>query len=191
MHLERIEVSGFRGIRRLSLTLDELTTLIGENTWGKSSLLDALSVMLPANGQPYQFELQDFHVDYSISHPQTQDIQIILSFVASDAKEHRAGRYRNLKPVWREDDNGQHRIIYRVSGSRVQYNITTDYAFLDLDGNPIPIHHTEVLAKELMSLHPVIRLRDSRQFDRPFDSKNGVSSRVEKRINNTARRLMA
>ncbi|QSA20621.1 DUF2813 domain-containing protein, partial [Vibrio furnissii] len=72
MHLERIEVSGFRGIRRLSLTLDELTTLIGENTWGKSSLLDALSVMLPSNGQPYQFELQDFHVDYSISHPQTQ-----------------------------------------------------------------------------------------------------------------------
>ncbi len=39
MHLERIEIAGFRGIRRLSLTFDEITTLIGENTWGKSSLL--------------------------------------------------------------------------------------------------------------------------------------------------------
>ncbi len=46
MHLERIEIAGFRGIRRLSLTFDEITTLIGENTWGKSSLLDALSVVL-------------------------------------------------------------------------------------------------------------------------------------------------
>ncbi|MGU3842255.1 DUF2813 domain-containing protein, partial [Vibrio diabolicus] len=71
MRLERIEISGFRGIKRLSLSFDELTTLIGENTWGKSSLLDALSIALPANGSLYQFELKDFHVDYSISHPQT------------------------------------------------------------------------------------------------------------------------
>lgn len=47
MQLERIEISGFRGIKRMSLAFDELTTLIGENTWGKSSLLDALSVVLP------------------------------------------------------------------------------------------------------------------------------------------------
>ena len=39
MQLERIEISGFRGIKRMSLAFDELTTLIGENTWGKSSLL--------------------------------------------------------------------------------------------------------------------------------------------------------
>ena len=30
MHLERIEISGFRGIKRMSLTFDELV-LIGEN----------------------------------------------------------------------------------------------------------------------------------------------------------------
>ncbi len=33
MQLERIEISGFRGIRRMSLSFDEITTLIGENTW--------------------------------------------------------------------------------------------------------------------------------------------------------------
>ncbi len=47
MKLERIDISGFRGIKRLSLSLNDLTTLIGENTWGKSSLLDALCVVLP------------------------------------------------------------------------------------------------------------------------------------------------
>ncbi|MCG3722040.1 ATP-dependent endonuclease [Vibrio cincinnatiensis] len=191
MHLERIEILGFRGIRRLSLTFDELTTLIGENTWGKSSLLDALSIMLPPDGKPYPFELQDFHVDYALSHPQTQDIQIILSFVASDKQEHRAGRYRKLKPVWRQDENGYHRIIYRVNASRVQYEISTHYAFLDLEGEVIPVHDSEQLARLLMSLHPVIRLRDSRQFDRPFVDSNGKNARVEKRIHNTCRRLMA
>ena len=55
MLLERIEVSGFRGIKRLSLSFEQLTTLIGENTWGKSSLLDALSIALPVSGELHQF----------------------------------------------------------------------------------------------------------------------------------------
>lgn len=134
MHLERIEISGFRGIKRLSLAFDELTTLIGENTWGKSSLLDALSVVLPANGVPYQFEMQDFHVDYSIAHPQTQHLQIVLSFVSTDKNESRSGRYRKLRPIWVEDETGTKRIFYRISATRERYDITTRYLFLDLEG---------------------------------------------------------
>ncbi|MHC6529108.1 MULTISPECIES: ATP-dependent endonuclease [unclassified Vibrio] len=191
MQLDRVEISGFRGIRRLSLSFDELTTLIGENTWGKSSLLDALSVALPADGELYQFEMMDFHVDYSISHPQTQHLQIVLSLIASDRHELKAGRYRRIKPLWVEDQDGNHRIYYRISASRNLYDITTTYAFLDAKGNPKSLHHADKLAKELMSLHPVIRLRDSRRFDRPISSTDPVNARVEKRINNTCRRLMA
>lgn len=164
MHLERIEIAGFRGIRRLSLTFDEITTLIGENTWGKSSLLDALSVVLPADGTLYPFTLQDFHVDYSIADAQTQNLQIILVFAANDLHEPKAGRYRKLKPLWQTDEQGAQKIIYRISASRVKYDISTQYAFLDLEGNSLTLHHSEKLAQELMSLHPVIRLKDSRRF---------------------------
>ena len=191
MKLERIEIAGFRGIKRLSIAFDELTTLIGENTWGKSSLLDALSVALPPEGTPYSFEMPDFHVDYSIAHPQTQHLQIILSLVSTDKNEKHSGRYRKIKPVWVEDDQGANRIIYRLSGSREGYDIRTKYSFLDLEGNPLPLHHSEKLAQELMTLHPVIRLKDSRRFERPIVNGNGVSSRAEKRIDNTCRRLMA
>ncbi|KJY83904.1 ATP-dependent endonuclease [Vibrio galatheae] len=191
MKLERIEISGFRGIKRLSIAFDELTTLIGENTWGKSSLLDALSVALPPEGVPYQFEMTDFHVDYSIAHPQTQHLQIVLSLVSTDKHEVNAGRYRKIKPIWNHESPGASRIIYRLSASRDRYNIETHYTFLDLAGNPIKLHHSEKLAQELMSLHPVIRLRDSRRFERPFADTKDVNTRVEKRIDNTCRRLMA
>lgn len=194
MQLERIEISGFRGIKRMSLAFDELTTLIGENTWGKSSLLDALSVVLPADGVPYQFEMQDFHVDYSISHPQSQHLQIILALKANDKSELNAGRYRRLKPIWIEDEFGTFRIYYRISATLEQYETTTHYAFLDLEGNPLKLHHSEKLAQELMTLHPVIRLRDSRYFDRPFQvaqSGASINARAEKRIDNTCRRLLA
>lgn len=191
MHLERIEIAGFRGIRRLSLTFDQVTTLIGENTWGKSSLLDALSVALPTDGTLYQFTLADFHVDYSVADPQTQHLQIILIFNALDNHEPQAGRYRKLKPLWQTNQQGIPQIIYRISASRVQYQITTQYAFLDLAGNVLALHHSEQLAQELMSLHPVIRLKDSRRFERSIQSSNGSNARVEKRLSNTWRRLMA
>ncbi|WP_286300862.1 ATP-dependent endonuclease [Vibrio apostichopi] len=238
MQLERIEISGFRGIKRMSLAFDELTTLIGENTWGKSSLLDALSVVLPSDGVPYHFEMTDFHVDYSVSHPQSQHLQIVLALKANDKSELNAGRYRKLKPIWVQDEFGTYRIYYRISATLEQYETTTHYAFLGIDGNPLKLHHSEKLAQELMTLHPVIRLRDARHFDRPFNSKtinqnavvnggsngnanvisngngngthasngsaansngnsngngngNGRQARIEKRIDNTCRRLMA
>lgn len=191
MKLERIEISGFRGIKRLSIAFDDLTTLIGENTWGKSSLLDALCVALPPEGVPYQFEMTDFHVDYSIAHPQSQHLQIVLSLVSTEKQEIHAGRYRRIKPIWVDDPQNGYRIIYRLSASRDGHNITTRYSFLDANGNPLALHHSEKLAQELMSLHPVIRLKDSRRFERPIVNHKDVNTRIEKRIDNTYRRLMA
>ncbi|AUI88062.1 ATP-dependent endonuclease [Vibrio azureus] len=192
MRLERIEISGFRGIKRLSLSFDELTTLIGENTWGKSSLLDALSLALPANGQLYQFTMTDFHVDYSISSPQSQHLQIILCFKSLDKNEINAGRYRRIRPIWCLNQDNEHIIYYRLSATRLGNTITTKYAFLDTQGENLLLHDTERLARELMTLHPVIRLQDSRRFPQPLHISNeSKNARIEKRINNTCRRLIA
>ncbi|CAM3801472.1 ATP-dependent endonuclease [Vibrio aquimaris] len=191
MLLERIEISGFRGIKRLSIAFEELTTLIGENTWGKSSLLDALAVALPPKGIPYQFEMADFHVDYSVAHPQTQHLQIVLSLVSTDKKEINSGRYRKVRPVWIQNAQGTNKIIYCLSASRNGHEVKTRYSFLDNQGNTLPLHHSEKLAQELMTLHPVIRLKDSRRFERPINFNGDDNDRIEKRINNTCRRLMA
>ncbi|CSC88375.1 ATP-dependent endonuclease [Vibrio cholerae] len=118
-------------------------------------------------------------------------MQIILVFAANDLHEPKAGRYRKLKPLWQTDEQGAQKIIYRISASRVKYDISTQYAFLDLEGNSLTLHHSEKLAQELMSLHPVIRLKDSRRFEKSLANGNGKNARVEKRISNTWRRLMA
>lgn len=46
MFLQQIDIVNFRGIRQLSLTLDETTVLIGENNTAKSTILDALQICL-------------------------------------------------------------------------------------------------------------------------------------------------
>ena len=55
MILERVEIVGFRGINRLSLMLEQNNVLIGENAWGKSSLLDALTLLLSPESELYHF----------------------------------------------------------------------------------------------------------------------------------------
>ena len=47
MYLETAEIFNFRGIRHLKINFEEdSSVLIGENSWGKSSLLSALWMML-------------------------------------------------------------------------------------------------------------------------------------------------
>ena len=47
MYLQSAEIQNFHGIRNLAIDFEKDTTvLIGENAWGKSSLLCALSMVL-------------------------------------------------------------------------------------------------------------------------------------------------
>ena len=62
MTLRRIEIEGFRGIRRMALDLDGTTTLIGENSCGKTSVLDALELGLGHRASPLAFGPLDFHL---------------------------------------------------------------------------------------------------------------------------------
>ena len=61
MALREIVVEGFRGIRSARVSLDQTTVLVGENDCGKSSLLEALALILSPFGErlpqvePWQF----------------------------------------------------------------------------------------------------------------------------------------
>lgn len=81
MYLERIEIVGFRGINRLSLTLDDNTVLLGENAWGKSSLLDAMTFLLAPEQTLYRFEAKDFYFPPGDEAAKDRHLQIIFTFV--------------------------------------------------------------------------------------------------------------
>ena len=65
MFLQSLEVENFRAIRSGSITFDHTTVLIGENDSGRSSLLEALSLVLtaPEGPNPFAFEAHHFHRD--------------------------------------------------------------------------------------------------------------------------------
>ncbi|MBJ7220502.1 MULTISPECIES: ATP-dependent endonuclease [unclassified Brenneria] len=163
MYLENVEILGFRGINRLSLVLDDNTVLIGENAWGKSSLLDALSLLLAPTLPLYHFELQDFYFKPGDENSRERHLQIIFTFCENAPGHHLAPRYRPLKRVWVEGDASLHRIFYRLEGEVDESRaVFTWRSFLDAQGHPIALSNIDELAREVIRLHPVLRLRDAR-----------------------------
>lgn len=168
MYLERVEIVGFRGINRLSLLLNNSTVLIGENAWGKSSLLDALTLLLAPGRELYRFSENDFYYPPGEQEAKEHYLQIIFTFCEHAINEQRHPRYRRLSPVWNCSEDGIGRIYYRVEGelNREDGTVCTWRSFLNENGSSMTLHHIDKLAMEICRINPVLRLRDARFIPR-------------------------
>ncbi|MBS0847763.1 ATP-dependent endonuclease [Citrobacter sp. JGM124] len=167
MFLERVEIVGFRGINRLSLMLEQNNVLIGENAWGKSSLLDALTLLLAADNTLYEFTPSDFYFPPGEQQGRENHLHIILTFREQQEGNSRHRRCRGLAPVWVADNDRYQRIFYRLEGELgAEGTVLTLRSFLDEHGHPLKLDDIDALAKELISLTPVLRLRDARYLRR-------------------------
>ncbi|HEY1846673.1 MAG TPA: ATP-dependent endonuclease [Buttiauxella sp.] len=163
MFLERVEIVGFRGINRLSLMLEQNNVLIGENAWGKSSLLDALTLLLSPQPSLYHFSREDFYFPPGDMLGREHHLHIILTFREVAPGHHLGRRYRELAPVWIEGNDGYRRILYRLEGELADDNtVLTLRSFLDAPGKPVELDDIDALARQITRLNPVLRLRDAR-----------------------------
>ncbi len=163
MILERVEIVGFRGINRLSLMLEQSNVLIGENAWGKSSLLDALTLLLSPETDLYHFDREDFWFPPGDIQGREHHLHIILTFRESQPGRHRVRRYRPLEASWTLCQDGYHRIFYRLEGECADDgSVLTLRSFLDGEGHQLPLDDINDQARHLVRLMPVLRLRDAR-----------------------------
>ncbi len=163
MYLERVEIYGFRGINRLSLSLNQNTVLIGENAWGKSSLLDALTILLAPEQTPYTFTESDFHHSTGDETARFRNLQIILKFCETKPGRHKSYRFHNLSPVWIDGSDDLKHIFYRVNAELKDDNsVNVERCFLNAGGNKLSIGNVNKYINEIVRLYPVVRLRDAR-----------------------------
>ncbi|CEJ65123.1 MULTISPECIES: ATP-dependent endonuclease [Citrobacter] len=180
MILERVEIVGFRGINRLSLMLEQNNVLIGENAWGKSSLLDALTLLLSPESDLYHFGREDFWFPPGDIQGREHHLHIVLTFRESQPGRHRVRRYRPLEACWSPCHDNYHRIFYRLEGECADDgSVLTLRSFLDGEGHPLPIDNINDQARHLVRLMPVLRLRDARFMRRIRDGTVPDSADVE------------
>ncbi|HBR1543499.1 TPA: ATP-dependent endonuclease [Klebsiella pneumoniae] len=180
MLLERIEIVGFRGINRLSLMLEQNNVLIGENAWGKSSLLDALTLLLSPEFDLYHFVRDDFWFPPGDIQGREHHLHIILTFRETEPGRHRVRRFRPLQRCWVPCDDGYHRVFYRLEGELAEDDsVMTLRSFIDGEGEALVLEEIDELARHLVRLMPVLRLRDARFMRRIHNGTVPHSPQIE------------
>ncbi|MEN4975065.1 ATP-dependent endonuclease [Pantoea eucalypti] len=157
MILEHIDIRGFRGINKLSLPLTHTTLLIGENAWGKSSLLDVMSLLLSPHEPAYVFTEADFHFTPGDVTDPMRRISVVFHF-RDDGSDPDAV----LSTFWQRDAQGQRRLYYSVSATWRDGGIDTRRRFVDVNAQLLPEQNCADAIDLLLTRYPVLRLRDAR-----------------------------
>ncbi|MGB5444252.1 MAG: ATP-dependent endonuclease [Psychromonas sp.] len=204
MQLDQIEVVGFRGINRLSINVKKLSALLGENSWGKSSLFDALSLFLSGTKKAYKFTYDDFHQPPDPEISSNKRIHLVFTFKEQEQDESLQRQYSSITDAWNPAKEGIRYIHYQVDGSITESgNIITRRYFLDNHGKQKSFAK-EVLANlvsEFISFVPVLRMGGDLPImlaeEVPEDSENcgkrasceAKIKRIFKRLNNSSQQL--
>lgn len=121
MYLKEIKIENFRGIRSLALPLDALTVLIGENNTGKSTVLEALRLILMrgfGTRRGGHFTEYDFHLKDADATPQIADpIKIKLHLSERTVNEWPDAVTQQLHEVIQIDSEGINHIYIQAEGA--------------------------------------------------------------------------
>jgi putative ATP-dependent endonuclease of OLD family len=174
MILTRVDIEQFRGIRHIGLDLDPVTAVIGENNSGKTSVLDALAIVLGRAGNGLTFEPRDFH--RPDDGPPASRLRIVLTFAEPEAREPNVAAAAPGGPA-RRSRRGRHpraRREFVVEASRTSDPelVTVTAGFVRRPGIAPSGVDGRALA-DLRRLSPVIRLRANRYIE--SDPRRGLA----------------
>lgn len=163
MYLCEVDICGFKGIKQLTLSLNkDANVLIGENQWGRSSLISAL-MLISLDNFYYQFTANDFFND---DHYQPNTATIRYKFAEMNPQELDSQSYHSLNCVAYQSVEFKKLITYQIKATKEQDKIVTEHQFLDNNGKEIKNVDHYSLIKQLISLNPCMRLKN------PVDSSN-------------------
>jgi putative ATP-dependent endonuclease of OLD family len=196
MLLEQIEVVGFRGINRLSINVKELSAFMGENSWGKSSLFDALSLFFSGTRKVYKFTESDFHQPPNPEISSRKLIHLVFTFKEQWSGEAQLRQYKSIAQTWNAPKNDLCHIYLQIDGEHCDAgDITTRRYFLDNEGNEKPFSKEKLaeLLDEFISFVPVLRMGSdvSKTEDIEELEAEGKRARCEMRIRRIFKRLIS
>lgn len=171
MKLIELKIRNFRGIRSLDLSLDVLTVLIGENNTGKSTVLEAIRLVLTRGfgvRRGGQFTEYDFHLKDATTTPQTAEpISITLHFAEEQEGEWPDAVVQQMSEVIQLDTDGLYHIWLQAKGSYQSESgsFETKWAFLNSGGVELVLKNATPLnlISRFVPLFFLSALRDASQ----------------------------
>lgn len=171
MKLSDVKIENFRGIRSLELPLDDLTVLIGENNTGKSTVLEAIRLVLTrsfGSRRNVRFTEYDFHLSCAEATPQTAEpISITLHFAEAQEGDWPESISQQLGDVIQLESDGRSHIWLQAKGYFELESSTfeTKWIFLNSSGGELILKNASSLAliSRFVPVFFLSALRDSSQ----------------------------
>ncbi|WP_308389814.1 DUF2813 domain-containing protein [Acidithiobacillus sp. AMEEHan] len=171
MRLIEVKIEKFRGVHSLHLPLDRLTVLIGENNAGKSTVLEAIRLVLTRGfgvRRGGQFTEYDFHLKDADTTPQTADlISITLHFAEEQEGDWPDTVVQQMNEVIQLDTTGLNHIWLQAKGAYQSEfgSFETKWAFLNSSGTELVLRNATPLnlISRFVPLFFLSALRDASQ----------------------------
>ncbi len=172
MRLVEVKMENFRGIRSLHLPLDGLTVLIGENNTGKSTVLEAIRLVLTRGfgvRRGVRFTEYDFHLKDATATPQAAEpISIVLHFAEEQEGEWPDAVVQQISEVIQLDMTaGLNHIWLQAKGAfqAESASFETKWAFLNSGGSELVLKNATPLnlISRFVPLFFLSALRDASQ----------------------------
>lgn len=176
LRLTTVSIRNFRCIQELSVELDDITVLIGENNSGKTAFLEAIRICLEQlHGRSRgTFQTYDYHLRDESSTPANADaIEIDLSFAEPDVDTWHDELVQELAEIILLRDDGCREIRFRLTSrfEQATEESSVQWAFLDDHANPLPEQADPTgLLMSLQRLAPVFYLSALRDASRHFEA---------------------
>ena len=177
MLLTHLDIKNFRGIEELSLPLNKLCVLIGENNAGKSTILDAVRICLTRTfaRRATVFNEYDYHLESLNSEPASaKPIEITLTFAESEENKWSDEISQRLSAAVQIDNEGLRCINFHVTSryDQLNKNFVTDYEFLNLSGQSLPRAKNPQFRSDLQQLVPTFYLSSLRDAAQEFQTRS-------------------
>jgi putative ATP-dependent endonuclease of the OLD family len=171
MLLRRAEIRNFRGLRSAVVDFDPTTALVGENSAGKTTLLDAIAICCSGRDDQVRLEVRDFH--QAGDQPPAETLGIALTFEEA-AGEWREPPWAAFRPFVRAEADGRRTIRLEVTGTRDPQRNTVAASFAFVSDAASPPAQPGGLLAEWRRLTPMLRLRANRYFEQDPRGDSGA-----------------
>jgi len=157
MFLARATIENFRAIRRLEISFDETTVLIGENGSGKTSIFDALHACLGIRGRGPEILFERHHFRPAEGNG-LEPVRIVLLFEEREPGEWTPEQRRRFGPVLANVSDGRAAIRWEVRArwDEAQNAARVECRFLDAEGRELGHPAVPDLVHELRRLNPFL-----------------------------------
>lgn len=108
MHIVRLKIAGFRGVRAADIRLGRHTVLIGPNNSGKTALVEALALLFGRDRLVRRLTEHDFHGSSPDEITRILCIATIAGFSPNTAQHH---------PSWFNPERGVEKWLDPVAGT--------------------------------------------------------------------------